>query len=86
MWCGRFTSPQFGHSLIDAATNASWERRMPRRALVILLFGTAIDLSLISSSLPVAASHGQALSIPGVQAAEHTEFAMDYNTQGANWP
>ena len=41
-WCGRFNSPQFGHSACASCGSASWLRRMPRRDGEVFLFGTAM--------------------------------------------
>jgi branched-chain amino acid transport system substrate-binding protein len=46
MWCGRFISPQLGHSAKAARGNAWCERRMLRRDFEVRFLGTAIGFDL----------------------------------------
>jgi hypothetical protein len=41
-WCGRFNSPQFGHSTAPTAVSAWCERRMLRRDFEVFFLGTAM--------------------------------------------
>ena len=47
--CGRFSSPQFGHSWNASTLSESWLRRMPRLDGEVFLLGTAISATLFLS-------------------------------------
>lgn len=46
MWCGRFSSPQLGHSFGLAGVKLSWARRLLRRDFDTLFCCTAIEVGL----------------------------------------